>query len=346
MKLRSFAGTFLIVCLFCRLIWADPTSRPAAPIEKRQAHDQPIDLHGATGNAADWLKAFDVKAGAFDYTTQLVDQDEFVSVYRLTYASPFKSPVPENNVVPAEFYLPRKPTGKIRAAVVLDIMAGNAVIARSMARGLADGNIAAIYVPMAYYNQRRPKDDPRFRISHLDPANAVDALRQTVMDIRRAKAILASRPEIDPDHISITGVSLGGIMASLAAGVDGSFDRVVPILAGGDLADLVFKTPETRRLRAKLVADGMTAPQLAVILAPVEPLHFASRIDPQRCLMINALNDEVIPKTDTDALNKAIGSPQQLWVPSGHYSAILFLPAIRETAVRFIGGKPVERIQY
>src|SRR6185437_14868057 len=113
------------------------------------------------------------------------------------------------------------------------------------------------------------------------------------------KAILASRTEIDAAHISITGISLGGIMTSLAAGVDGTFDRVVPILAGGDLARLIFHAPEMRRLRAELIARGVTPEQLEKVLACVEPLHFASRIDPRRCLMINASTDEVIPRLAT-----------------------------------------------
>ena len=211
-------------------------------------------------------------------------------------------------------------------------MAGNRVLARGMARGLAEGGVAAVYMPMAYYNARRPANDPRLTFFRDDPDHAVEAIRQTVMDIRRLKAILATRPEIDPRHISITGISLGGIVASLAAGVDGTFDRVVPILAGGDIASLIFSTPETRRVRAALEARHITREDLEHDLAPVEPLHFASRIDPRRCLMINASQDEVIPKAATEALNKAIGSPTILWAPAGHITSIAYLPAIRQTA--------------
>ena len=323
-----------------------PATQPTTPIETAEARDEPIDLKGAAGQTAEWLKAFDVKAEKFSYTLQLVEQDEFVSVYRLVYDSPFKSPFPENNIVPAELYLPRKVTGKVPAAIVLDILAGNAILPRAMSRGLAEGGIAAAYIPMAYYNQRRPKDNAHLRLLSSDPTRAVEALRQTVMDIRRAKAILASRPEIDPKHIGITGISLGGIMTSLAAGVDGTFDRVVPILAGGDIADLIFQTRETRRISAELTQNGVTIEKLTTMLAPVEPTHFASRIDPTRCLMINASADEVIPRVATDDLNKAIGSPELLWAPAGHYSSIFFLPAIRQTTIRFLSGQPVDKIRY
>jgi dienelactone hydrolase len=323
-----------------------PTTQPDAPIQQGVAEDQSIDLHGADGDLAQWLKAFDIKPGHFDYTIQLRLEDDFVLGYRVRFPSPVTSPWPENNVVPAEFYLPRHPKGKIRAAIVLDILAGNAVLARAMARGLAEGGVAALYMPMAYYSTRRPKSDPHFRVLERDPLRTIDVFRQSVMDIRRAKAILASRAEIDAGHVSITGISLGGIMTSLAAGVDGTFDRVVPILAGGDIADLMFHSPETRRLRTELDARGITPQQLAKDFAGIEPLHFASRIDPRRCLMINASADEVIPRVATDALAKAIGAPQVLWAPAGHISCIVFLPAIRQTTVRFISGQAVDKIEY
>ena len=76
------------------------------------------------------------------------------------------------------------------------------------------------------------------------------------------------------------------------------------------------------------------------------PLTFAPRIESGRCLMINAKQDEVIPRQCTDALWQAAGQPTLLWVPSGHYSAAWFLPTIRRTAVDFLKGKPVERLEY
>ena len=166
------------------------------------------------------------------------------------------------------------------------------------------------------------------------------------MDIRRAKAILASQPEIDPHQLGITGVSLGGIVTALAAGVDGTFDRVVPILAGGDIAALTFSTRETRRMRGKLEAKGIDQKQLEAKFAPVEPLTFARRIDPAKCLMINAANDEVIPRLLTEKLAGAIGAPTLLWLPAGHYSAILYMPTIQNTTASFLLGNKVDRLQY
>lgn len=338
---------FFLCCLLALLrgTFAGPTTVPAVT-ERLTAHDVPLSTAGASGRQREWLKAYEVGPHDFTYTTRMIEEGDDVDVYLLDFPSPFKSPFPENNVVPAELYLPKERSGKIRAAIVLDILHGNAIVARGLSRGLASGGVAALYVPMAYYNARRPKDRAHERFIDSDPKRVADPAGQTVMDIRRAKAILAQRPEIDRDHIGITGVSLGGIIAALAAGVDGTFDRVCPILAGGDVASLTFHTRETRVAKERLLARGIDLPKLENLLAPVEPTHFASRIDSKRCLMINAKNDEVIPKESTDKLWRSLGEPTILWVPAGHYSAGLFLPTIRRTAVDFLKGNPVDRLEY
>lgn len=325
-----------------------PTTRASAPVHTFVATDLPLDLNGATGELACRLSAFDLKLQRFQYTLQIIDEglDDNVRVWRLVFPSPFKSPFPENNIVPCEYYEPKHIEGQIEAAIVLDIMAGNAVVPRGIARGLASQGVAALYVPMAYYNSRRPKDRAHARWLEDQPDRITDPPKQTILDIRRAKAILASRREIDPRQVSITGVSLGGIMASMAAGIDGHFARVVPILAGGDLAAMTFHAPETRRARQRLLDKGIDQQKLEALMAAVEPLNFASRIDPKRCLMINARNDEVIPRECTMALWQAIGKPQLLWVPSGHYSAAWFMPTIKQTAIDFLKGKQVRELEF
>ena len=160
MKQRHFylAGV-LYCCALCGA--AAPETQPAkSPVQTLSALDQPLALDGAAGKFADWLRAYDVPAATFAYTQQLIDAEDGYRQYRVVYASPFKSPSERNNVVPAELYLPGtvdpQPGAKrVPAAVVLDILAGNASIARSVAIGLATRGVGAIYFPMAYYGSRR-----------------------------------------------------------------------------------------------------------------------------------------------------------------------------------------------
>ena len=200
---------------------------------------------------------------------------------------------------------------------------------------------------MPCYNERRPPDKAHEKILRDDPTKTVDGLRQTVMDVRRARAILASRPEITDTNVGITGISLGGIMTALTAGVDGQFTRVVPILSGGDVADITFHCHEMRKLRAALLDKGITREGAAAVFAPVEPLNFAGRVGADRCLMINASDDEVIPKETTEKLCDAIGKPQVVWLPAGHYSSLTYFPLMQKTVIEFLrdGTRPARPAQ-
>jgi dienelactone hydrolase len=330
-------------CLYCALL---------APLVRAQAQnfevtDQPLDLKDATGQTAEWLKAFAHEPETFTYTVTRTAKENGLTVHHVKYPSPFQSPFPENNTVPGELYLPNSAdSAKVPAAIVLDILQGNAVLPRMMARRLASEGIAAMYISMPYYNARRPKNGAHERMVSDDPRQTLQVLRQCVMDIRRAKAILASRPEIDSEKVGITGISLGAIATALAAGVDGDFYRVVPILGGGDIASIIFKAPETRRIREILPEKGISQADLEQIFAPVEPLNFASRIEPDRCLMINAERDATIPKANAEALARAIGGPTMIWSPLGHVDSAIYLPNILQKTADFFNGKAVKSLRF
>jgi dienelactone hydrolase len=335
---------WLSVCCIIALLAHAP-----AQAETSRATDLPLNLKNANAKTTEWLKGFAPAPTTFDYSIDLTSTESGLRIYQVTYPSPMKTPYAENNSVPAELYLPADAKGPIPAAIVLDILDGRAILPRVMARALAMRGVAALYFPMPYYNSRRPEGTARQDLllrAQQDVNNLLSPIRQTVMDVRRAKAILASRPEIDPKRIGITGISLGGIMASLAAGVDGEFYRVAPIIAGGDIATLVFHARELRRVRQLLEEHGLARDDLAKVLDPVEPLNFASRIDPATCLMINAANDEVIPKTTTLALRKMIGDPTILWMPTGHYSCALFLPNAQQKVADFMLGQRVTTLSF
>ena len=314
--------------------------KAAGKAETFTTADLPLDVGGVDAGTAALLSKFAGKAEAFEYTYQFVRDEDGLNACRVTFPSPLKTRWPQNNVVAAEYFLPGdRGDGKLPAVIFLDIKAGNAIVPRTLARAAARRGMAALYVPMPGYGARRPPGDAYQRALDADPDLVVESIRQTVMDVRRAKAILAARPEVDPDHIGICGVSLGGIMAALTAGVDGDFDRVVLILAGGDLATIALgDNRETRRLRAAFQAKGLTPETTAELFAPVEPLHFARRIGAGRCLMINALDDEIIPRATTDALRAAIGNPPIQWLPAGHYSAVKYFVSMQVRALEFLKG--------
>jgi dienelactone hydrolase len=301
----------------------------------------------AAGETVTVLQTFDKRP--FRYRISPLAERSGYHVYRLTYPSPMATPVEQNNTVPADFYLPDgiKPGDPKRPAVVcLHILDGNAPLTDVVCSVLAARGIPAIMFKLPYYGERGLPKGPEALAD--DPKLFVGAIAQAGEDIRRTIDLLASRPEIDPQRIGITGISLGGIIAATAAGADPRLHRAGLILAGGDLLRIIHHARETRPL-SKMI-QSLPPPERADVeakIAAVDPLKFApalrDRAQQGRVLMINAGQDEVIPRECTDKLATALGMADRVtWLDGlGHYTALAELPrALRTTAEFFAQDLP------
>ena len=83
------------------------------------------------------------------------------TVSRLRFPSPITTPDAENNVVHAEYFDPgRGSGGRSPAVVVLHILGSDFPLSRYMAARLADRGVAALFLKLPYYGERRPKAGP------------------------------------------------------------------------------------------------------------------------------------------------------------------------------------------
>ena len=254
------------------------------------------------------------------------------SVLAVRFPSPIVTADPENNTVHAEYFRPRGPEARRRPAViVLHILGADFALSRYVAARLADRGVAALFVKLPYYGERRPAGDAR-RFLSADINRTILSMRQGVCDVRRAAAWLAGRPEVDPMRLGVTGISLGGIIASLAAAIDPCLNRGAFLLAGGDLARILWEMPEGAKYRAAWVASGRTFADLEALTDPFDPVTHATRLVGKRVMMIAGNVDEVVPPASARALWQAAGRPPITWYDCGHYTAVGFLlPAVRQT---------------
>jgi dienelactone hydrolase len=257
-----------------------------------------------------------------------------VDVFRLDFPSPVKSPTPENNTVWAEYYRPRGP-GPFAATIVLDITAGDQTLSRTIGTVLAENKIAALFVQMAYYGPRRPAGS-RLRLLSPDFKQSMDAVRQSVLDIRRAGAWLESQPEVDHTKIGILGTSLGSLVGTLAAEMEPRFAKVVILLGGGDLVDAYYDHPRAWLMRQIYEACGGTKEKVRRFIAPVDPVTCADRLKDRAVLMIAAKRDQIIPACATLALWNAAGQPRIIWYDCTHYGAALYFAAIMREVTAFL----------
>lgn len=297
-------------------------------------------------------EAFDVAKtynnAPFKYQSRLLSDRTGFRVYRLTYPSPVVTAVQQNNTVPADFYLPKNilPGAKYPAVICLHILNGDEQLTDLVCSVLAARGVLAISFKMPYYGERGTVKGPEAMAA--SPKVFVGAIAQVGEDIRRTVDLLASRPEINPDRIGITGISLGGITAATAAGAEPRLYRASLMLAGGDLLQIIRHARETRPLSQMI--DKLPAQEQAEVeakIAEVDPLRFApalrDRARDGRVLMINAGDDEVIPRPCTEKLAQALGIADRVaWFEGlGHYTAMVELPrALRMTADFFAQDLP------
>ena len=279
----------------------------------------------------------------FDYCIQSNVKKSGYTLYRLTYPSPVVTRVVQNNTIPAEYYLPDgvDANGPQRPAVVcMHILNGNFALVRMTCTMLASHGIPALMFKLPYYGERGGAEGPEAMAA--DPRLLIDSIGQAVYDVRRTVDLLASRPEVNPRQIGITGISLGGVVSSTAAGMDPRINRAMLILAGGDLMATIHESEETAelsRMIRQLPPEGRA--QLERAIHDVDPLTHAAKLRERakqgRVLMVNATDDKVVPGDCTRKLAEALGiTDRVVWLEGlGHYTAMAALPRILTTTVDF-----------
>jgi hypothetical protein len=113
------------------------------------------------------------------------------------------------------------------------------------------------------------------------------------------------------------------------------------LLAGGDMAQIAWSARELEATRQFWLARGGTKDGFFELMRAVDPVAYADNVRGRRLLMLNAIDDEVIPRPCTEALWRAFGQPEIVWYSGGHYSvARHFLDAMQRTQDFFA---PLER---
>ena len=178
--------------------------------------------------------------------------------------------------------------------------------------------MAALFLKCRYYGPRRDPANPRRMISPK-PEETVEGMTQAIVDIRRGAAWLGAREEVNSDELGIFGISLGGITGALAATAEPRFKNVCLLLAGGDLGKVVIESKDIEKYK-KEFGKLPDKDEFLTKLKVIDPVTYGINVKGRRILMLNAKEDEVIPKACTESLWKSFGEPPIHWYSGGHYS--------------------------
>ncbi len=278
------------------------------------------------GDATNCLNGLKWEPEKFD--VELTQAKEGQGDWLLRFPSPVPSGVSLNDSVAMEWYQARDKEGSILnapAVVVVHESGSGMTVGRMIAKSFQTNGIHAFMLQLPYYGSRRgpdgrPKGD---RLIH--------ALKQGVADARRAKDAVSAMPYVDADRISLQGTSLGGFVTATVAGLDSAYHRVVILLAGGDLYNVLMEGErDAARVREELEKAGLTDDQIRKMFYEIEPLRLAHRIDPDRTWIFSGTLDTVVPPRSSKLLADAAKLSQDHHVEmlANHYSGIIFLPMI------------------
>jgi dienelactone hydrolase len=326
-------ATLPLLCLLAGSLLnvAGPDPKPDRPQEEKgSVRFEP------RGDQKDIPERYRLDAHAFDYDVTFKTRlpNFGAEVYHVRFPSPVVTACPENNTVHCEYYRPQG-KGPFPGVIVLDITAGDQKLSRTISSLFAQDGIAALFVQMAYYGPRRPPGS-KLRLLSSNYAHTMEAVRQTVLDIRQATAWLEARPEIDAKRLGILGTSLGSFMGSLAAEMEPKLSRVAVLLGGGGLVDGYYDHPRGATYRKVWEALGGTKEQLAKLIAPADPLTCAANLKDRKVLILAGKRDEIVPPKMAEALWKATGQQEIVWFDCTHYGAALyFVPAMARVMKHF-----------
>jgi cephalosporin-C deacetylase-like acetyl esterase len=147
-------------------------------------------------------------------------------------------------------------------------------------------------------------------------------VRRAMLDTPPAILLLAqylyTREDVDPDRVTIVGASFGAPFAVAAAATDRRIAGVALVHGGGDFESLVAGalSGSVPAWTVPFASRG-----IALGLAPLEPTKYAAAIAPRPLLMLNATDDETIPRESVLALYHAARRPKRLvWSATRHVS--------------------------
>ncbi len=282
---------------------------------------------------------------AFEYTRTFRERNHKHAVYDVRYPSPVVSPHASNNTVPAELYVPVGVTREhaFPAVVCLHIIHDNFDLERLLCTRMAQNGVIALFFKQPYYGERGGTVGKQLLATGANIF--MGGLEQGLEDARRAVDILQAMPEVQPQHIGITGISMGAIQSASVCGREPRIRKAFLTLGGCDIKKVILTAHETRRMRAFI--QGLPPAEQERIWACVARLDPIEAKDALRRLaesgglrMVCAEQDEVIPPECGRRLAEAAGFADRVtWLPGmGHYTAMAGFPQIMKDVVAFFGA--------
>jgi dienelactone hydrolase len=251
---------------------------------------------------------------------------KLTEIGELSFESPMQTPYEVNNIVYAKYYPSNRKSKK--AIILIHHRGGNIGTLDAMAKIFANRGISALTMLMPYHGIRAPegtKSGEFFTSANIK--RTIDAFRQAVLEIHWATDWLATLHS----QIGIVGISLGGIVATLACAHDERLKTACICHSGADLAAITFRGLATQKIKEAFLRIGITEEKLRTYWKAIDPVNYIHKMKETQLLQLNTLQDTVFPLSCQKKLSLAFKESNVKYklslfpFPCGHYSAGKYL---------------------
>lgn len=289
------------------------------------------DYAGPSKRSAEMLEYYSYPKQQIEAEVEKIGEKKRYVIERVEFPSALNVFNTEN--IKVDFYVQKK-LGKYPTILILPIAGGIDFSVRGFAKLFASNGFNCAVV----HNRHADLDN-------TETAEEVENyFRQNVLDNRQILDYLVEREQVDSNKLGCLGLSLGGIRASMVAGVDERLKCTVIGLAGGGIADITLLSEEKdiKNHIKELLEMGISKETIHAELSDkviTDPLRLAQYADARNVLMFTAMFDRVVPRKCCDRLWKTMGKPEVIYLLSGHYCSFLYLPYAEMKALSFFKRK-------
>jgi hypothetical protein len=149
----------------------------------------------------------------------------------------------------------------------------------------------------------------------VDPITNLLGMAQAVAD---ARTLLTWLRLGDRTPVGVYGVSLGGHVASLLAGLDDELACVVVGVPTSDLSTMLADTMRARWGEDTVRASHVLDPDARILSRLVSPLCFPALVPREKLHVYAAIGDRLVTPQQAVALWEHWQRPQILWLQGGH----------------------------
>ncbi|MEA3253950.1 MAG: prolyl oligopeptidase family serine peptidase [Chloroflexota bacterium] len=294
------------------------------------------------------------------FDLELAKGTDYWRCYKAAFHSAYPSRYQQDNIARGEYYTPAI-GGHFPLAILLhglgELGERNATPCRMLARDLAKMGVASFVLKLVLPGKEPGQGRKRQR-SMPFVENWLELYQVLVINARQVLDWAEGRGEVDAQRVAAMGVSAGGIAAAIAMAVDRRIKAGVFIVTGGNMQRVTWESKNPvawmshdcteeqcheiyshyPQYLADVVEEGIGNVTPAKECFLFDPLTFAHYLRERPLLMINAEQDDFVPRECTLEFWERCGRPPIVWLPGGHNTIFRHYHSIRKEAAAFMSS--------